>query len=98
MPGFKIKRGLVVFAACMAAAFLLLGAAETSHANHPGEEDACPICVIARHAENMFRQFRDAGPALVFSAVFFLLAALATKNSFDYIPVSPVKQKIKMNT
>jgi hypothetical protein len=98
MPGLKIKRGLVVFAACMAAAFLFFGAAETSHADHPGEEDACPICFFTQHAENVFRQFRHSGPALVFSVVFFLLSAFVTKNFFDYIPVNPVKQKIKMNT
>jgi hypothetical protein len=98
MSGFKVKRGLVVFAACMATAFLFFGAAESSHAGHPGDEDSCPICVIAQHAENMFRQFRDAGPWLVFSVAFFLLSVFVTKNIFDYIPVSPVKQKIKMNT
>jgi hypothetical protein len=97
MPGLTIKRGLVVFAACMITAFLFLGTAETSHADHPGEAGTCPICIIARHVENIFRQFRDAGPCLVFSASFFLLSAFTIK-IFYYIPASPVGQKIKMNT
>jgi hypothetical protein len=98
MPGLKIKRCLVVFAACMVAAFLFAGAAETSHADHTGDADACPICVIARHVENIFRQFRDAGPCLVFSVGFFLFSAFTIKKFFYYIPASPVGQKIKMNT
>jgi hypothetical protein len=98
MPGRKIRRVVAAFAACMTAAFLLLGAAESSHGDHPGEEDACPICLIAQHAENIFRQLRNAGPCFVFSLFFFLLSAPAIKNCSGYIPVSQVKQKIKMNT
>jgi hypothetical protein len=98
MPGRKIKRGFVVFAACVVAAFLLLGTTETSHEDHPGDADACPICVIARHAENIFRQLRNAGPCFVFFALFFLLSAFMAKQFFYYIPASPVGQKIKMNT
>jgi hypothetical protein len=82
----------------MVTAFLFFGTAEISHEDHGGDADACPICLIAQHAENIFRQLRNAGPCFVFFMLFFLASTLAAKIFFGYIPASQVKQKIKMNT
>jgi hypothetical protein len=96
MPGRRINYGFLVFAACVATAFLFEGSAATSHADHTGDEDSCPICFIDQHIKNFPRQLKILWSHFAFPMGALLLSAFIVKQFFDYIPASSVKLKIKM--
>jgi hypothetical protein len=88
----------MAFAVCVAAAFLFAGIETSSHADHPYDEESCPICLIAQHAQNLSRQLKVVCVRLALPATVFLLSLFIFKQFFYYIPVSSVALKIKMNT
>ncbi|MDR0597888.1 MAG: hypothetical protein LBG14_05215 [Treponema sp.] len=98
MPGQKINYLFVVFAACIAGAFLFADIAAESHRDHICDGESCPLCVIGRHIKNFSRQPKNLCFRPAFSAGAFLLSAFVLKRFFCSIPVSSVKLKIKMNT
>jgi hypothetical protein len=93
-----LRRCFPLFAACLGAAFLFSGILETSHEHHAGDEASCPICIIARHTENSFKQPRNISPRFAFPLEFLLLSAFLLKTVLYNIPASSVKLKIKLNT
>ena len=88
----------MVFAACIAAAFLFAEIAAESHGDHAYDGENCPLCVIGQHIKNLSRQPKNLCSHPAFSMGALLLCAFILKQFFRYIPVSSVKLKIKMNT
>jgi hypothetical protein len=88
----------MALAACVAAALLFAGIAASPRADHVCDGESCPLCLIAQHAQNLYRQLKGACVRFALPLAVFLLSLYILKQFFSYIPASSVALKIKLNT